>query len=160
MNATEKQLDFITSLGGTVSATIERTAASKMIGQLLAAERAFGHAKGSNPVTEVGMYRTAEGTIYKVQRSKLNGNLYAKKLTPINGQRLRDVEVGVADSIVNFEFVYDAGAIRNLTAEMRLTPEKAKEFGIRYGVCCVCGKTLRDADSVQAGIGPVCETRL
>ena len=158
--ATEKQIAFIANLGGSAPAQLTRADASKMIEGLLTAQRAFGPARGSNPVTEVGMYRSADGTIYKVQRSKLNQNLYAKKLTPINGDRLRDVELGVAPTIVNWEFVYEVGAVRNLTADQRLTPEQAKAFGIRYGVCCVCGRTLKDAASVQAGIGPVCDTRL
>jgi hypothetical protein len=108
----------------------------------------------SDPV-EVGMYRKADGTIYKVQRSQSSGNLYAKKLTPIGGERLS--ENGAA---VQWHFVYDPGAIRTLRASNLLTLDEAKAFGIRYGVCCVCSTTLSDATSVANGIGPVCARRL
>lgn len=107
------------------------------------------------PVAEVGMYRNAAGDLFKVQRSKTTDKLYAKALTPIGGSRLTD-----ADTVVKFEFVYAPAAVFTLTAADRLTLEEAKAFGIRYGVCCVCGATLVDAKSVAAGIGPVCAGRI
>lgn len=106
-------------------------------------------------VTEVGMYRNPAGDIFKVQASKQTGNLYAKRLVAINGQRLSEEW-----SVVQWEFQYDAGAVRSLTPAMRLTLDEAKAFGIQFGVCCVCGATLKDATSVANGIGPVCATRL
>lgn len=36
---------------------------------------------------------------------------------------------------------------------------EARANGLRWGVCCVCNRTLTDADSVAAGIGPVCATK-
>jgi hypothetical protein len=103
------------------------------------------------PVTEMGMYRDADGIIYKVQESQTTGNLYAKALTAIKGQRLNE-----QDEIVRWEFAYAPGAMRTLSADDRLSIDDAKAFGIRYGVCCVCGRTLSDAKSVAAGIGPIC----
>lgn len=35
----------------------------------------------------------------------------------------------------------------------------ARRFGKETGICCCCGKELTDAESVAAGIGPVCATR-
>ena len=32
----------------------------------------------------------------------------------------------------------------------------ATSYGISTGVCCLCGRTLTDPDSVSAGIGPIC----
>lgn len=103
----------------------------------------------------VGMYRTEDGTIYKVQAAKQTGSLYAKRLVQIGGQRLTE-----GDDVVHFEFQYDRGAVFTLRADQRLTLEEAKAFGIRYGVCCVCGAFLKDAKSVAEGIGPVCAGRI
>lgn len=102
-----------------------------------------------------GMYQNAIGEIFKVQISKTSGNPYAKKLQPINGQRMVDA----TEERVNFEFVYAPGAVYSLTAEMAMTMEQAKAFGLRFGVCCVCGAFLKDAKSVAQGIGPVCGKR-
>lgn len=33
-------------------------------------------------------------------------------------------------------------------------------YGIKLGVCGVCGRTLTDEDSIKAGIGPVCAKRM
>lgn len=35
-----------------------------------------------------------------------------------------------------------------------------KASGIETGICCVCGLTLTDPESVSAGIGPICAGRL
>lgn len=107
------------------------------------------------PVTEPGMYRDASETIFKVQRSKSSDRLYAKKLQPISGTRLTET-----DERVRWEFVYDSGAVYRLEPSQRLSLDEAKSFGIRFGVCCVCGAFLKDATSVEQGIGPVCGKRL
>lgn len=105
-------------------------------------------------VVEPGMYKH-ERDLFKVQRSKGSGNLYAKRLASIGGSRLTD-----ENAVVHFEFQYDQGAIYSLKASERMTLEEAKAFGIQYGVCCVCGLPLKDAKSVAAGIGPVCGKRV
>jgi hypothetical protein len=111
-------------------------------------------APSADPVTEVGMYR--DGTdVYKVQKSRQSGHLYAKRLTAITGHRLTE-----ADEVVTWEFQYAPGAFRVLTAASRMTLDEAKAFGIRYGICCVCGASLKDAESVARGIGPVCGGRV
>lgn len=99
-------------------------------------------------VTE-GMYRKADGTIYKVQRAVHgSGNLYAKRLSP------PDEFGGKA------KFEYAPGAIRRLSIDERMTLEEAKEWGALYGTCCVCGRTLTNEESIEAGIGPVCSGRV
>lgn len=104
---------------------------------------------------EPGMYRTEAGDIFKVQRAKGSGNLYAKRLAMIGGNRLNE-----DDQVVHWEFQYAQGAIFSLKVEDRMTVDQAREFGIQYGVCCVCGITLKDAASVVRGIGPVCAKRV
>lgn len=37
-----------------------------------------------------------------------------------------------------------------------LTPEEAAKLGRLHGCCVICGRTLTDPTSVNAGIGPVC----
>lgn len=92
-----------------------------------------------------GMHRV-NGTIFKVQRAiHGSGNLYAKAL-------LEDGNGGWA-------FEYAPGAIRNLSEDTKMTLDEAKEWGALYGTCCVCGRTLTDEASIEAGIGPVCAKR-
>jgi hypothetical protein len=92
---------------------------------------------------EIGMYRVANGDIYRVQRSRESGRLYAKKLDWANNS-----------------FVYEAGALRVLTADDRMTLDEAKAWGVETGICCVCSAFLTDPKSVEAGIGPVCARRV
>jgi len=157
--ASPKQIAFITSLcserGQPLPENLnamQSRGASEIITTLLAMPRASAGTP-AEPL-EVGMYRTEAGEIFKVQESK-TGNRYAKKLIVIGGERLTE-----EGETVNFEFEYAPGAIRSLTAAMRLTLEAAQAFGIKFGVCCVCGKTLKEAKSVALGIGPVCITKL
>lgn len=90
-----------------------------------------------------GMYRTPEGDIYKVQIAIYgSGRPYAKKL--------------VQQEDGSFRFVKEDGAVERLTPEMKMTPEQAQEFGRLYGVCCRCGRTLTDEESIAYGIGPKC----
>lgn len=96
----------------------------------------------TDPVTE-GMYQTSDGTVYKVQRSRDSGRLYAKRLDP-DTQR----------------FEYASGAMRKLTADDRMTLEAAAAYGKLYGVCCVCGRELTNEDSIEAGIGPICAQKI
>lgn len=97
---------------------------------------------------EAGIYTPDEGTtVYKVQVAVHgSGMLYAKRLTPQPGGQTA-------------KFEYEKGAIRRLTPDMHMSLEQAKAFGAIYGVCCVCGRTLTDEDSIEAGIGPVCAGR-
>lgn len=84
-----------------------------------------------------GMYRR-DGVIYKVQRAiHGSGHLYAKRL-----------DEG------SFEFA--SGAVSMLRPEDKMTLEQAREYGVLYGTCCVCGRTLTNEESIEAGIGPVC----
>jgi hypothetical protein len=86
-----------------------------------------------------------DGVVFKAQRSKTSGRVYA----------LRLVVDGDAGS-----FQYDPGAIRGLRPEHRMSIEQAREFGHEFGVCCVCGATLTDPKSIEAGIGPICAGRV
>ncbi len=103
------------------------------------------------PVLEAGMYLVAPGEIYKVKISKSSGKPYAEKLC-----RDGSGDDGPAD--VWFE--YAPGAVRSIKPEHRMTMDQAATFGAMFGSCCVCGRTLTNAKSIEAGIGPVCAGRL
>lgn len=92
-------------------------------------------------VTE-GMWRTADGAIWKVLPGRTTGNLYAKRL-------------GEGGS---FEYVV-GGIHRVRETGVRLTLDEAKQYGRVTGRCCVCARLLTDPASITAGIGPVCAAR-
>lgn len=94
---------------------------------------------------EDGIYVVSEMYIVKVQHAVHgSGKQYAKQL---------DSETG--------NFYYVPGLINRIRLEgRRMTLEDAKEFGDLYGMCCVCGRTLTNEESIEASIGPVCSGRL
>lgn len=84
--------------------------------------------------------------VVKVQRAiHGSGQLYAKRLV-------------VTDGSGTWE--YAPGLVRQLAPEHKLTREQAAEFGRLYGICCICGATLTNETSIEAGIGPVCSSRI
>lgn len=108
----------------------------------LAQASAKAVAASNDPVQMPGMYRK-DGKIYRVQKSRQSGFLYAKLLNPENRC-----------------FEYAAGAMRELCESDRMTLEEAKAFGVETGVCCVCAALLTDPKSIAAGIGPICAKRV
>lgn len=112
--------------------------------QLITALKGCPKLQGPTAPTQApeGMH-LLRGEVFKVQIAVHgSGRPYAKRLEKGSG-----------------EFVYDKGAIRNLSEDTLMTLEQAKEFGHLYGRCCRCGRTLTDEGSIAAGIGPVCATK-
>lgn len=153
--ATAKQVGFLTRLIGdrpgwaaeneltaTTIGQFNRQAISQLIDAALQQPKETGSAE---PVTE-GMYRTDDGTVYRVVRTRDGRNLYAKQLHVDGNGRAR--------------FEYAGGAINRLSQADRMTLEEAKAIGATTGVCCVCAAELTDPRSVEAGIGPVCASRI
>jgi hypothetical protein len=112
------------------------------------------------PVTErprvaledAGVYVLPDGTICKVQANKEKTRTYAKRWTPINGERL--METGAHK---HGEYVYEPGLVEQVAREGRkMTLEEAKAFIVLYGRCARCGRALKAAESVERGIGPIC----
>jgi len=124
---------------------VDRKHASAAITRLIAlrdhyrneARQASAAAPAKAEVPE-GMHYV-QGTVWKVQRSQ-HGRLYAKEL--VDG---------------TFEY-RGARPLASLSDATMMTLEDAQEFGKLYGVCCRCGATLTDEDSIAAGIGPICAT--
>lgn len=95
-----------------------------------------------------------DGTVFKVQRAVHgSGYLYAKELRAVDPyvKMSRGKEVKVTH-----EFVYVAGAVRQLRPEHRMSLADAIAYGALYGVCCRCSTTLTKETSIERGIGPVC----
>src|SRR5215831_17219977 len=157
--ASPKQIAFATRLTSERALQLDSSrltslsAASAYIDELMRAPRPT--MRTATPIERgivPGMYRLANGDIFRVQASREDATrLYAKALTPIDSERLTET-----DAVVRFEFRYAAGAIHQLTPADRMSVDEAAAFGLRYGVCCVCGKTLTEAKSVARGIGPKC----
>ena len=147
--ATPKQISFLRTLAGERDYDLSRfdlstltvREASETIEHLLARPRVTAVTFVAE--LEVGMYRLSNGDIYRVQRSRESGRLYAKKLDWANNS-----------------FVFESGAMRLLTADDRMTLDEAKAWGVETGICCVCSAFLTDPKSVEAGIGPVCAKRV
>jgi len=128
--------------------------ASTLIDALFKAEdkpragRAVPSAEDSIALPDEGMY-LFEGSYYKIQIDVHgNGRKMCKKLYPgktVDGEK----EKGV--------FRKFTGMGGKLTAEHRLSLEQAKEFGKLYGQCVCCGAVLTKEESIDKGIGPVCE---
>lgn len=154
--ATEKQIAFIKRLqderGQVLDATrlplTSKDASTVIEGLLAMPKSAPVTTPQASPLTD-GMYQTANGTIYKIQKAVAqgSGNLYAKRLVPGEGYGSKAT------------FVYAPGAMKGLTLADKMTLEQAKKFGALYGTCCVCGRTLTNEASIEAGIGPVCATK-
>jgi hypothetical protein len=87
----------------------------------------------------LGLYETPAGEIFRVKISQ-QGRPYAMRV--------------VLPSPVTFEFA--PGAVAKLTADMRMSLERAEALSIEFGQCMVCGRELTATDSVKRGIGPIC----
>lgn len=99
--------------------------------------------------TGEGIY-VLDGNVVKVVKARSTGNLYAKRLV-VSAPRV------TADGVeVDADFVYAPGVIARLTPAMKMTVDEARAFAVQHGICANCGRKLKAAKSVEAGIGPVC----
>ena len=145
---TEGQERFLTSLirdrdtsGITVPAdlsSLSKDDASALINTLKSSPY---RSRPASPDLTEGMYRTPAGRIFKVQKSRESGRLYAKEL-------------------VNGTFTYAQGAMRLISPADRMSLEDAQAYGRQTGTCCVCARELTNPESIAAGIGPICAGKL
>jgi hypothetical protein len=128
---------------------VNRALASAMIKALLQIPTKTSTAKTvDTSKIEDGYYvrmQSGEPVVYVVVPGK-EGRKYAKRLV-IHGHGRAKWE-------------YAKGAIYNFTDASPLTAQEAARLGHLHGVCVVCAKALTDPESVKAGIGPVCESKL
>lgn len=127
------------------SLTIER--ASKWIDWLKGLP---APAKAASTPADLGYYHPIGdlSTVFVVVENKEKTSRYAKRLV-IDGNRgkwqydhRRVYELGYTDRYVKF------------------TVEEAAALGKQHGLCIICGRTLTDPKSVEAGIGDICKSRL
>ena len=151
--ATESQISYAQSLLATREVSdsfratlgditvLSKREASALIDSLRSFPYLPREPRTSAPVStlEVGVYYK-NGDVYRVKISQTSGRPYAMKL-------------------VGRSFVYDSSYIRAISADDKMTLDQACDYGIQFGVCCVCGRELTDEVSVSRGIGPVCARR-
>lgn len=160
--ATQKQFDFIKSLltdkeidpitANAVQACREQAQAGTFTAKQASGliDVLKGMPRKQTPVAdaelEAGMYRVGND-VYKVYRAVHGSGKMCAKILVVDAE----AKTG--------RFEYKGLASRFVRADQRMTLDQAKEFGQIYGVCCKCGATLTDEDSIAAGIGPVCASK-
>lgn len=125
-------------------AAMDKATISAEIDTLKDAIRKERHAQrqSASEAMEEGIYMK-NATVYKVQRSKTSGNLYTKTLHTDPAR-----------------WEYTPEVMRDLSLSDKITMEQAQEFGMKFGICAICGRLLTDPDSIDRGIGPVCANRI
>jgi hypothetical protein len=148
----EKQIKFFTDLitqrqapEGYDLETFKQASRSdvrKMIDIMLKAPHKPREERATSEDLGSGIYLVV-GSIIKVYRGQ-SGRMLAKEL-------IADEETHTAF------FEYRGLASRYVpSGTKKMSLEDAKEFGAIYGVCCNCGRTLTNEESIEAAIGPVC----
>lgn len=117
---------------------MDRKSASAYIDSLMASPK-VKRSGGSQPADlEDGIYEK-DGIIYKVVHAVHgSGKQYAKELRG-----------------TSWEYA-GRKPLHTLTADDKLSAEKAKAWGILYGMCINCMRTLTREESIHVGYGPVC----
>lgn len=113
--------------------------ASNVIDQLFKAgwRRETVKANESKPI-EPGFYRHSNGKIIRVKVSR-SGFPFA----------------GYLDGDA-----YVRGLIKDVKAEWKMSVDEIRAYGRETGMCMVCSRELTNPESIESGIGPVCESRL
>ncbi len=138
---------------------------SKFIDLLKTCPKAYNHGQpgpaGSpaRQALEDGMYKTKDGTIYMVYHTVHGNNQQVAKRLMIDNMSYEYYDGAPSNKAkVHFKYVGKA-PLAKLAAEDRLSLADAVEFGLLYGSCAICGRTLTNELSKAIGIGPVCGDR-
>ena len=109
-------------------------------------------------VEDKGVYVMPDGQIVRMQANREGTAVYPKLWTVISGIRLTE-----ADTREHGEFRYiedwqeRKATSQRVSAEGRkMSLEEALAFAVRYGQCARCSRHLKDATSVERGLGPIC----
>lgn len=129
------------------AATVSRDRASTWIESLLALPNKKRHGNtGERDEPAAGMYRSGD-RILRVYLGQRSGRMLVKELT--------------GDDASGYSYEYIGSAQYKLPADAQPLPlEEAKAFGKMTGHCCVCARRLDNPESVDAGIGPVCASKM
>lgn len=163
IDPTESQLAFIATLTASVTQEkadtlildnfsvvapqdLDRRQASQFIDLLKTAQqkarddkRVVQEAVAAVTMLEIGMYMR-DGVPVRVYPAKNGGHLLAK-------------------AFINEEWVYQGAASRFVNGNQRMNLEEAIKFGLDFGICACCGRTLTNPESISAGIGPICRSK-
>lgn len=131
---------------------LDRREVSKLIDVLLKAPKVTVLAKKTpyQKPLEVGMYHTNTGEILRVYLGQHSGQPLVKRVV-LSGEKYEYEYVGSAHRVLRGESV-----LGGVVCE-RMSLDEAKNWGRMTGHCIVCGRQLDDPESVDKGIGPVCE---
>jgi hypothetical protein len=156
--ATQRQIDFINRLKVERDVPTEMlednrrlwregkfdaAAASKFIDALITLPTVSNLSRKNDHLMGV---HNVDGRIIKVQRSRETGRLYTKELRQeLSGK---------------WSFAIMPAGLKLVSGDTKISLDEAKKFGTRTGTCCICGRLLTDENSVAAGIGPICASRL
>jgi hypothetical protein len=140
----EGDFEFLVSLKDRVARGVALTPA-----QIAAAERCMRWQQRTREPADEGFYLEGDQVV-RVRPSR-SGGRYAQRLA-IEWDERRNEQVA--------RWVYVPGLVFRLGEARRLTEAEAAEWGLRFGFCAVCGRSLTAEGSVAAGIGPVCRRRL
>lgn len=94
---------------------------------------------------EIGMYVTADERIFRVYKARSGMYLLVKRLD------------GSDAAGWSYTYIGPSRALNGLKGLRKMTLEEAKGWGKKTGTCCVCAAHLTDGESIDKGIGPVCE---
>lgn len=109
--------------------------------------------KGDVGVYVIPEYNGQKNVIMRLKESKRNpGRIYTERW--VGGSRPRLHEDGVTR--LNGDFVFTSGGMNYIRPEYKMNLAQAEAFAIMYGKCVRCGRKLKDAESVQRALGPVC----
>lgn len=87
-----------------------------------------------------GLYE-ATGIVYLVRPTRDGRRLYAMRLTV---------------TAKGIQSEYDKGIVHYLTLEDRMPRARAVELMRLCGRCLICHRRLKDPNSIERGMGPVC----
>lgn len=155
--ATEKQVEFLTSLGNTRDCGMSVEEFGFMLGAWKEAgvltkgfvseqiEAFKAYPKRATAAAAPGYY-TLDGEHYVVVKTKDGARTYAKHLTKSEAGK--------------FSWEYAPGLGAKMAHMTPLTLEEAAAWGHLHGICMICCRPLTDSKSVLNGIGPVCAKKV
>lgn len=158
------------AIGKYGSLTENQLAASRRcIANLAAAKAASAERKENAPTIEIAAIEDAfKRALGKVKKPRLRIGNFRFSLAPAHGQNAGAIYVRDGQEylgkIVGGKFltIRSCGAEREAEViKIAADPKTATiAHGRKFGQCGVCGIELTDPDSIAAGIGPVCATRM
>ena len=85
---------------------------------------------------------------------------YLGKISP-EGEVLLELQSTYMQNDLNTENIEKVKKeIEFLLTDKETMIEALKKEGIKTGICCCCGRVLTNKNSIAAGIGPICSSRL